>query len=287
MDNTYDITTGIGLTALSVAALRAVETAGDDPLFRDRFAERFVRAATTSEPLPVSVEQIEREEDRAVFRGAANGIALRTRFLDDFVRGAATSQLVILAAGLDTRAFRLGLPEGCIVFEIEQARVLAFKEKVLSESGARTPHERRTVGVDLRDDWAAALLDAGFDPSRPSAWLLEGLLPYLPAAAEVSLLDRVLDLSAPGSSMAVWALARDMRDFDPGLSGLYATFGVDLGTVTSGEERPDTVELLRSRHWDVTESSVAALAERYGRPATVRHRVSLFTARYPVEECAS
>ena len=95
-------------------------------------------------------------------------------------------QIVIPAAGLDSRAYRLAWPDGTVVFELDQPQVLEFKHEVLAGSGDAPTAERREIAVDLRDDWPQALRRSGFDPSRPSAWIVEGLLVYLPAAAQPS-----------------------------------------------------------------------------------------------------
>ena len=115
----------------------------------------------------------------------------------------ASRQVVIPAAGLDSRAYRLAWPEGTVVFELDQPQVLEFKRDVLARSGEAPTAERREIAVDLRDDWPHALLQSGFDPSRPSAWLVEGLLVYLPAAAQSELFAGIQALAAPGSHVAV------------------------------------------------------------------------------------
>lgn len=282
MGNSSSIASGVGLTALVVAALRAVETDRDDALIHDPFAAEFVRLADTAKPLPVRLEDVARDEDRTLLGFAADGMALRTRYLDDHLVGTGAPQVVILAAGLDTRAFRLAWPQDCTVFELDQAPVLEFKQDVLDRIGAQARCDRRTVAIDLRDDWAAALVAAGFDQSRPTAWLAEGLLPYLSPAEEEGLFDLVHKFSAVGSSIAVWAMAQDARGADQRLSSLYATFGVEMTSVTNTEPRRNIVEHLPSLGWTVTENTIAELAGRYRRPlSSSRRRISLFTARYP------
>ena len=128
---------------------------------------------------------------------------VRSRFFDEALLGAGTRQVVLLAAGLDARALRLGWPSGTTVFEVDQPRVLGFKDEVIDSVGGTPTARRVTVPVDLRHDWPAALTAAGFDPRLPTAWLAEGLLPYLPADAERLLFERVHALSAPGSRIAV------------------------------------------------------------------------------------
>jgi methyltransferase (TIGR00027 family) len=132
--------------------------------------------------------------------------AARTKFFDTYFYAAADAgvrQIVIPAAGLDSRAYRLAWPNGTVVFELDQPQVLEFKRDVLAGSGDAPTAERREIAVDLRDEWPYALLDKGFDPSTPSAWLAEGLLIYLPAAAQHHLFAGIDALSAPGSHVAV------------------------------------------------------------------------------------
>ncbi len=140
-------------------------------------------------------------------------IAVRTRFFDDFfvqATEAGIRQAVILASGLDTRAYRLPWPSGTNVFEIDQPEVIAFKTETLADLSAEPTAQRTTVAVDLRGDWPAALVDAGFDPRQPTAWSAEGLLVYLPPEAQDRLFDNIAALSAPGSRVATEHM--DMRD---------------------------------------------------------------------------
>lgn len=281
MENPSAIATEVGLTALIVAALRAVETESSDPLFRDHLAAEFVRTAQAPKPLPVSLEEIDQDDERALLKFAADGVALRTRYLDDHLTEQDATQVVILAAGLDTRAFRLDWPQHCTVFELDQPPVLEFKQRVLNRIDARARCDRRTVAVDLREDWAAPLVEAGFDPTRPTAWLAEGLLPYLSPAAEKNLVALVNELSAPDSSIGVWATAQDTRDPHGRLSTMYADFGVDINSVTNSEPRRNIIEYLPSLGWMVTENTLTELTGRYHRPPhSSRRRISLFTARY-------
>ena len=132
-------------------------------------------------------------------------IAVRTRFFDDFFTGATKDgvrQAVILASGLDTRAYRLPWPAGTVVYEIDQPRVIEFKTTTLADFGAAPSVERRAVGIDLREDWPGALRQHGFDVNQPTAWSAEGLLPYLPPEAQDRLFDHITALSAPGSRLA-------------------------------------------------------------------------------------
>lgn len=205
--DTWDITTSVGSTALFVATARALEAKRPDPLAVDAYAEVFCRAVGG-----VSVDALEgRAPDHPLltpqfgdpfvsFQGA------RTRYFDAYFTEAAAAgirQIVLLAAGLDSRAYRLDWPPGTIVYELDQPQVLDFKREVLTDFGAEPKAVRRELAVDLRDDWAAALRDNGFDPNEPAAWIAEGLLIYLTAAAQEQLFKGIDSLAASGSRVAV------------------------------------------------------------------------------------
>ncbi|WP_234293581.1 SAM-dependent methyltransferase, partial [Nocardia jinanensis] len=171
----WDIVTSVGLTALGVATFRALESARPDPFIRDDYAELFVRSAGEPRFLDILA-------DPPTLAGSPlvpGFIGLRTRFFDDFFRSAGAdgiAQVVILAAGLDARAYRLDWPAGTTVFEIDQPEVLEFKNQVLAEHAAKPRAARHTVAVDLRSDWPAALTAAGWIPDAATAWSAEGLL---------------------------------------------------------------------------------------------------------------
>jgi methyltransferase (TIGR00027 family) len=140
-----------------------------------------------------------------IFEHMGNYQAVRTHFFDDYYASAVASgirQVVILASGLDSRAYRLDWPAGTVVYEIDQPKVLEYKATTLAKHDVQPSAERREVAIDLRFDWPTALRDAGFDPSAPTAWLAEGLLMYLPADAQDGLFERITELSAPGSRVA-------------------------------------------------------------------------------------
>lgn len=205
--DSWDITTSVGSTALFVAAARALEARKPLPAAVDPYAELFCRAAGGDWEAVVEGNLPDHEllssdfgEHFVNFQGA------RTRYFDDYFRGVAQAgitQVVMLAAGLDSRAYRLSWPDQTIIFELDQPQVLAFKSYVLSQRGIRPKAERREVAVDLREDWPQALGEAGFDPSLPSAWIAEGLLIYLPADAQDQLFTGIDGLAAPGSHVAV------------------------------------------------------------------------------------
>jgi methyltransferase (TIGR00027 family) len=206
-DDNWDITTSVGATALLVAAARALEAQKPDPLAVDSYAEVFCRAVggNAADVLDGKIPDHQlTTPDWGVhfvnFQGA------RTRYFDDYFRRAAEAgvrQVVILAAGLDSRAYRLSWPDATTIFELDRPQVLDFKREVLTEQGATANAERREVAIDLRDDWPQALRDSGFDPAKPSAWIAEGLLIYLPVAARTQLFTGVDALASPGSHVAV------------------------------------------------------------------------------------
>jgi methyltransferase (TIGR00027 family) len=202
--DSWEITESVGATALGVAAARAVETARDDALIRDEFAYLLVSSAgpqwaqmASSDPAWLA----EDDEFRALHDMSRDYQAVRTHYFDEFFHAAMRTgirQVVILAAGLDSRAYRLDWPAGTTVFEIDQPKVLEYKTSTLNAHGADPKARRIPVAVDLRDDWPAALTGAGFDPARPTAWLAEGLLPYLPPDAQ----DRLSSTSPPTARRA-------------------------------------------------------------------------------------
>lgn len=205
--DTWDITTSVGSTALFVATARALEAQKPQPLAVDPYAEIFCRAVGGSAADVLDGTDPDHALKSADF-GAhfVNFQAARTRYFDEYFRQAADAgvrQVVILAAGLDSRAYRLDWPAGTTIFELDRPQVLEFKREVLTAHGDRPRAERREIAVDLRDDWPQALRNSGFDPAEPSAWIAEGLLIYLPAAAQEQLFTGIHSLAAPGSHVAV------------------------------------------------------------------------------------
>ena len=211
-DDSWDIATSVGATAVMVALARAAETASADPLIRDQFAEVLVStpelegvreqvAAWWAGPDPDDDPDFTVDSQHMI-----NYQAVRTHFFDAYFADAVAAgirQVVILAAGLDSRAYRLGWPDGTVVYEIDLPKVLEYKAETLTAHGAAPVADRRPVAVDLRHDWPQALRDAGFDATRPTAWLAEGLLPFLPAAAQEAMFASVDELSGSGSRVAV------------------------------------------------------------------------------------
>src|ERR1700744_602421 len=215
--DSWTITELVGATALGVAASRAAETAGPDPLIRDEFARVLVSSAGPAWARLTDPELAWLDDDQDGQRAHRLGIdyqAVRTHFFDAYFEHAVAAgirQVVILAAGLDSRAYRLKWPTGTAVYEIDQPKVLEYKTGILQQHGAVPAASRHPVPVDLRDDWPAALSAAGFDRTQPTAWLAEGLLPYLPSDAQDRLFEMFTALSAPGSQVAVEGFGQNSR----------------------------------------------------------------------------
>jgi methyltransferase (TIGR00027 family) len=290
-NDTWEITESVGATALGVAAARAAETESENPLISDPFARVFLNAAGdgmwnwfAAPDLPAEIAEAE-PDLKPRMQGMVDYMAARTSFFDQFFLDAARSgvhQVVILAAGLDSRAWRLPWPDGpdgITVYELDQPRVLEFKSSTLRESGAQPTCKLVHVPVDLRHDWPAALQEAGFDASAPSAWSAEGLLPFLPAVAQELLFERVHALSAGGSRIAVEAPGPDFLDEDARAKQRETMQRVrdlmakleperdipDVQDLWYLEERED-VDIWLGRHdWDVTVTPAEQLMARYDR----------------------
>ncbi len=190
-----------------MATARALEAQKPDPLVVDPYAELFCRAVGDSAADVLDGKDPDHPLKTADFgEHFVNFQGARTKYFDDYFRRAADAgvrQVVILAAGLDSRAYRLEWPAGTTIFELDRPQVLDFKREVLARHGAQPRAERREVAVDLREDWPQALQDSGFDPAKPSAWTAEGLLIYLPATAQEQLFTGIDGLAAHGSHVAV------------------------------------------------------------------------------------
>ena len=260
------VSSGVGLTALMVAAARAIETYRPDSLARDEFAEHFVRAAPACAGWPVRPKDVPDGEANPLWGRLARYFGLRTRVLDDVILSAGHRQAVLLGAGLDSRAFRLGWPSGSVVYELDQPSVLAYKQEVLDGLGALPRVDRHAVPADLRHDWAGLL--PGFRPAEPTMWLAEGLLLYLPADAERAMIETVDRLSAPGSTLAYEVkLIRepdDVRD-SPTYTSTMAQIGVDLLALFNYDPRPDSAATLEALGWTTEVHTAFDFTRRHGR----------------------
>ena len=288
-DDSWDITESVGATALAVAAARAADTESDNPLINDPFARVFLDAAGegawnwfVNPELPPEI--IEAEPDVALqMRGMRDYMASRTAFFDQFflnANNAGVRQAVIVAAGLDARAWRLPWLGGTTVYELDQPEVLEFKGSTLRQRGVLPRCELVDVAVDLRQDWPTALQQAGFDASAPSVWTVEGLLWFLPAAAQDLLFERIQELAAAGSRIAVEATAPDFNNPEARerhrsqvqrTRELAARLGrtqseiPDFQELWYFEDRTDVGDWLRGHGWKVSVLTGDEMMARYDR----------------------
>lgn len=249
------------MTALAVAAGRAIETSRTDGLIFDPYARAFVEAAGATFPViwpddPLAASPF----DQPLLLGSLY-IGMRTRFIDDALAAAGSDgQVVILGAGLDTRAFRLELPGP--VYELDSADTLAFKAGIVGDRPGRV-----AVPADLSTPWADVLIDAGFDCTRPTVWVIEGLLPYLASEPQQQVLDTVIELSAPGSTAI---LERSVPlasgpDMDEKLQEFSDRTGMKLSDLLARADPPDPVRAFVSAGWSLEQTTVLDLCRRYGR----------------------
>jgi methyltransferase (TIGR00027 family) len=263
-NDSWDLASSVGATATMVAAGRAMATNDPRALINDPFAEPLVRAVG----LDFFVKMIDGELDFSAMPDSSpdrmqaiiNGMGVRTKYFDDYlleaVRGG-VRQVVILASGLDSRAYRLDWPVGTTVYELDQPEVIEFKTRTLADLGAEPTATRRTVPIDLRADWPVALRAAGLDADAPTAWLAEGLLIYLPSEAQDRLFDNITALSVPGSAIATEYVPA-LKDLDPEeareRTALLREHGLDLDmpSLIYAGERTHVIDYLRGKAWDVT-----------------------------------
>ena len=240
-------------TARWTAAVRAQESAREDRLFNDPWA-----AALAG---PEGAAWIEHRPP-----GSTVPIALRTRFFDDFVQRIAAQdgirQIVLMAAGLDTRAFRLPWPERTRLFELDQFTVLKYKDQVLAAAGAQPACTRQVIEADLTSPWKEALLKVGFDPQKPSGWLLEGFLFYLTNEHITRLLDEITILAAPGSWLGFDIVNSTMLTSP--LTQKWVEMQAQSGAPWTGT-MDDPVGFLAERGWQATLTQAAAPDANHGR----------------------
>ncbi|MDR7277310.1 SAM-dependent methyltransferase [Catenuloplanes atrovinosus] len=263
----------VGATSLIVAYARAQETRRPDAIFLDRWAEVAVRAATAQPEGPLPRMGFAREDDPSPFwRDFTTYLAMRTVFYDEHILKAyadGVRQVVLLAAGLDARACRLGLPPDTTVFEVDHADVLAFKEQILATVGEPTTCPRVVVAADLREDWLAKLTDAGFRPGLPAVFVAEGLLMYFTPEQSDDLLREITAASAPGSRFLSeyparqptedFLLSRCADDIDrAAAAGLSALLKSGPAVEPSG--------WLTGYGWKPEVTDVASLVAELGRP---------------------
>jgi methyltransferase (TIGR00027 family) len=275
-DDTWDLATSVGATATMVAAGRARATR--DALIDDPFAEPLVRAVGVDFLTRWAAGEL--DTDDVDVPGAPWGmqrmtdmLAARTRYIDAFfaeAQDAGIRQVVILAAGLDARAYRLPWAPGATVYEIDQPEVIEFKTATLADLGAAPTAQVRPVPIDLRHDWSTALRRSGFDTGRPTAWAAEGLLGFLPAEAQDRLLDQVTDLSADGSRLVaeVFFNTGPTGDALNAASEKWRANGLDiaLGDLGFPGERNDVADYLAERGWRPIRTTLNQLLGDNGLP---------------------
>jgi methyltransferase (TIGR00027 family) len=265
-NDTWDPASSVGATATGVAAGRALASKGPNPLINDPFAEPLVRAVGVDVFVKLANGDIDFGDEAMSHLLMAEGMAVRTRYFDDFLitaTGAGLRQVVILASGLDARSYRLPWPDGTVVYEVDQPQVIEFKTRTLAELGAEPAATLRTVGIDLREDWPKALRDSGFDATAPTAWIAEGLLVYLPPEAQDQLFDNITKLSAPGSRLATEQLP-NMDAFSDEKSAerrerMRSLLNVDMSELVYHGERNHVIDYLTTHGWNVTASGTPEL----------------------------
>ncbi len=271
--DTWDPASSVGATATMVAASRAIASQGPDPLLDDPLADPLVRAVGLNPFIRLIDGEVTLTDDPVLNRRTrAEQMAVRTRFFDDFFITATEGgirQAVILASGLDTRAYRLAWPAGTVVYEIDQPQVIDFKTTTLADLGAEPTAERRTVSIDLRYDWPDALQQAGFDVNQPTAWSAEGLLPYLPPEAQDRLFDNITTLSAPRSQLATEHISNPDAFSEQSVQRIgerWRRVGFDLNPsdLFYQGERSIVIDYLTGHGWQVAAHRAPELYERNG-----------------------
>jgi methyltransferase (TIGR00027 family) len=263
-DSVPQTPTGVGRTALMVAAVRAMETTRAKPLFTDPYAADFLAAAGAGDLIAVDSE--DSDAPGQMWSSFADYAPIRTRFFDDYLVDAArdVSQVVIVAAGLDTRALRLAWPREVTVYELDTPEVLEFKQHVLDARGAQSSGRRVPVPVDLREDWSGPLREAGLDPAVGSGWLVEGLTGYLTPEQNDALLADITALCAPGSLLSMEYL--DVHAVDLMVRAFEAGGGDQIAALWRGGGVADESAAWFDRHgWDARAYDVYERAAGYGR----------------------
>jgi methyltransferase (TIGR00027 family) len=274
-DDTWDLATSVGATATMVAAARAAATRKG--VISDPFAAPLVRAVGLDLFAKVADGEMDLADvgADAWFSRMTDVFAARTKFYDDYFTSASAAgirQVVIVASGLDSRAYRLAWPTGTTVYEIDQPEVIKFKTMTLAKLGAAPTAAHRTVAIDLRQDWPIALQSAGFDATEPTAWNAEGLMiGFLPADAQDRLLDNITALSASGSRFAgdygsMTDQSEGTRDRMDAITDRWREHGVDIdiADLTYTGDHHDAAGYLRAQGWDAVRATLAELLAAAG-----------------------
>jgi methyltransferase (TIGR00027 family) len=254
----------VAATALLVAAIRAKESQREDRLFDDPFAARLA-GATGRQRLEGATA--------AAGEQPTVQIVVRTRFWDEALLEATrhVTQVVLLAAGMDSRAYRLDWPAGTTVYEMDQPELMATKADILATDQPRC--RRAAIGINLMDDWPGAARSAGFDPQIPTVWLMEGLLQYLDESAVDGLFDRIDALSAPGSVLLYDIVGKALLE-SRAMHTVRGTMSEQGAPWLFATDAP--VEPAQRRGWSASVTDVAVPGNAWGRwhapaiPMTVR-----------------
>jgi methyltransferase (TIGR00027 family) len=281
-NDTWDLASSVGATATMVAAARAIASKREPALINDPFAEPLVRAVGVDALTRLATGALKPEDfgndGNMGMRRMTDNMAIRTKFFDGFFLDATAvgiRQAVILASGLDARAYRLAWPAGTIVFEVDQPAVIEFKTRTMADLAAEPTADRRAVAIDLRFDWPAALKKAGFDPSQPTAWSAEGLLGYLPPDAQDRLLDTITQLSAPGSRIATESVPTpgpgdedEIRERMQTVAEKWREHGFDLDMTELAYfgDRNEAAAYLSNHGWQMSGNSIQELFATHGLP---------------------
>jgi methyltransferase (TIGR00027 family) len=279
-NDTWDLATSVGATATMVAAGRArASRAGliDDPFAQPLVAAVGVEFFTRWADGELDPADVDIPDHPWGMQPMTDLLTVRTRFIDQFLADAAAAgirQTVILASGLDARGYRLSWPPDMTVFEIDQPQVIEFKTATLAALGAEPTVDLRALPIDLRDDWPAALAQAGFDSGRPTAWIAEGLLAFLPPDAQDRLLDNITALSAAGSRLVaeIFGNSPMSSQIVDAAAQKWYEHGLDarLDNLWYSGERHEVVAYLSQHTWRTTRILAAELLADAGLPVPRR-----------------
>jgi len=290
-NDSWDLASSVGATATMVASGRARATRA--ALIDDRFAEPLVRAVgvdffTRWASGELDSADVDVPDAPWGMQRMTDIQAARTRYIDAFfasaLNDAGIRQVVLLAAGLDARGYRLPWPDGTTVFEVDQPQVIEFKTTTIAGLGAQPTAEIRTVPIDLRHDWPSALQRAGFDTGQPTAWAAEGLLGFLPGDAQDRLLDNVTALSADGSQLVVEVFMNSGANL-AALNGAIRKWqenGLDVALENLGfpGDRNDVATYLQAHGWQPVRTPLNQLLSDNGLPLQSTDEDAAFGANY-------
>ena len=281
-DDTWDLATSVGATATMVAAGRARASIAEHRVIEDQFARPLVQAVgvdffTRWAAGELDPADIDIPDHPWGMQPMTDLLAVRTRFIDRFIADAVAAgvrQVVVLASGLDARGYRLSWPSDMAVFEIDQPQVIEFKTATLAALGAEPTVDLRAVPIDLRDDWPAALEQAGFDARRPAAWIVEGVLAFLPPDAQDRLLDNITTLSAGGSRLVaeIFLSSPESLEIMHTAAHKWYEHGLDahIDDLWYGGERHDVATYLSERGWQTARTFASQLLADAGLPVPRR-----------------